>query len=227
VQTPGYIPDATELAFIDSVAPPPHPVLLEMESEAERDAIPILDRASGRILAALAAGRVRIVEVGTAIGYSTLCMALAQPPAGTIVTFDPDVGRTDRARALWRRAGVPDDRIAVVNAPALVAFDRADPVLDGPFDLAFLDAIKAEYAAYLDALVPRLRADALVVADNVLYHGLVAGRRDVDQEGPGAQVSADAMRAFDAAVLSDPRFAAAILPVGDGLLVATFIGGDR
>jgi caffeoyl-CoA O-methyltransferase len=198
-----------------------------MESEAERDAIPILDRASGRILAALAAGRVRIVEVGTAIGYSTLCMALAQPPAGTIVTFDPDVGRTDRARAFWRRAGVPDDRIAVVNAPALVAFERADPVLDGPFDLAFLDAIKAEYAAYLDALVPRLRADALVVADNVLYHGLVAGRRDVDQEGPGAQVSADAMRAFDAAVLSDPRFAAAILPVGDGLLVATFIGGDR
>jgi caffeoyl-CoA O-methyltransferase len=227
MQTPGYIPDATELAFIDSVAPASHPILLEMGSEAERDGIPVLDRASGRILAALAAGRVRIVEVGTAIGYSTLCMAFAQPPAGTIVTLDPDVGRTDRARAFWRRAGVPDERIAVVNAPALVAFERADPVLDGPFDLAFLDAIKVEYAAYLDALVPRLRVGALVVADNVLYHGLVAGRRDVDQEGRGAHVSADAMRAFDAAVLSDPRFAAAILPVGDGLLVATYRGGDR
>ena len=227
MQTPGYIPDATEVAFIDSVAPAPHPVLVEMEAEAERDGIPILDRASGRILAVLAAGRVRIVEVGTAIGYSTLCMALAQPPAGTIVTLDPDVSRTDRARAFWRRAGVPDDRIAVVNAPALVAFERADPELEGPFDLAFLDAIKAEYAAYVDVLVPRLCAGALVVADNVLYHGLVAGRRDVDQEGPGAHASADAMRAFDAAVLSDPRFAAAILPVGDGLLVATYIGGDR
>ncbi len=227
MQTPGYIPDATELAFIDSVAPVPHPVLLDMESEAERDGIPILDRASGRILAALAAARVRIVEVGTAIGYSTLCMALAQPPAGTIATLDPDAGRTDRARTFWRRAGIPDGRIAVLNAPALAAFERADPVVDGPFDLAFIDAVKAEYADYLDALVPRLRTGALVVADNVLYHGLVAGRRDVDQEGPGAHVSADAMRAFDAAVLSDPRFAAAILPVGDGLLVATYVGGDR
>jgi len=227
VQTPGYIPDATEIAFIDSLAPTPHPVLLEMAYEAERDRIPILDPASGRILAALAAGRVRIVEVGTAIGYSTLCMALAQPPAGTIVTLDPDVGRTDRARAFWRHAGIPDDRIAVLNAPALVAFEGADPVLDGPFDLAFLDATKAEYTDYLDALVPRLLVGALVVADNVLYHGLVAGRRDVDQEGPGAHASADAMRAFDAAVLTDPRFAAAILPVGDGLLVATYVGGDR
>ena len=169
------------------------------------------------MLAALAAGRSRIVEVGTAYGYSTLWMALSQPAGGSIVTIDPDRERTDRARAWWRQAGIAGERIKVVNARALEAFAAAEPDLAGPFDLAFIDALKPEYLAYLEALIPRLAARALVVADNVLWSGRVSGA----QPAGAADDNTTALRAFNEAVLRDPRFNVAIVPVGDGLLVGT------
>jgi caffeoyl-CoA O-methyltransferase len=192
-----------------------------IEAAAGPDDIPILDREAGRVLTALAAGRRRIVEVGTAFGYSTLCMALGQPTDGTIATIDPDRSRTDRARGWWRQAGIPDGRIVVVNGPALDAFAAADgePALAGPFDLAFIDALKHEYAAYVEAIVPRLAPGALVIADNVLWAGRVSGERP---SSPGD--ATDVLRAFDSAVLHDPRFTATILPIGDGLLLAGFRG---
>lgn len=211
-----WLPTSTDLEWIDATSGPPHPALLAIEAAAEPEGIPILDRASGRVLAALAAGRRRIVEVGTAFGYSTLWMALAQPADGTIVTIDPDRGRTNRARGWWREAGIADERITVVNAPALAAFGADEPGLRGPFDLAFIDAPKPEYSAYLEAIVPRLAPGALVVADNVLWSGRVSGARPADPDDEGTS----ALRAFNASVLRDPRFAASIVPVGDGLLVA-------
>ena len=212
-----WLPGATDLGWIETASTAVHPALLAIEAAAEPDDIPILDRASGRVLAALAAGRSRIVEVGTAYGYSTLWMALAQPAGGSIVTIDPDRGRTDRARAWWRQASIADERIKVVNARALEAFAAAEADLAGPFDLAFIDALKPEYLAYLEALVPRLAAAALVVADNVLWSGRVSGAQPVG----ATDDSTTALRAFNQAVLRDPRFNAAIIPVGDGLLVGT------
>ena len=133
------------------------------------------------MLAVLAANRRRIVEVGTAIGYSTLWMALALPADGTVVTIDPDRDRTDRARAFWRRAGLPEARISVVNAPALEAFAGPAPELQGPFDMVFIDALKDEYLAYLAALMDRLAPGAVVVADNVLWSGRTSGRERPDR----------------------------------------------
>ncbi|HKG56953.1 MAG TPA: O-methyltransferase [Candidatus Limnocylindrales bacterium] len=213
----GWIPTETDLDWIESSGQPANPVLAEIEAAAEPDRIPILDRSSGRVLAVLAAARRRIVEVGTAYGYSTLWMALAQPPDGTIATIDPDRARTDLARGFWSRAGVAGERIRVVNRPALDAFAADEPALHGPFDLAFIDALKPEYLDYLEALVPRLAPGALVVADNVLWSGRVSGERQADAGDEGTA----ALRAFNKAVLADRRFVAAILPVGDGLLVAT------
>jgi len=215
----GWLPGAREADWIDSLAAPLLPALeaIEKAATAGPQRIPIVDRDSGRVLSALAAGRRRIVEVGTAFGYSTLWLALGQGRDGTIVTIDPDRSRTDRARGWWREAGIGDDRITVVTAKALDAFAADEPALRGPFDLAFIDALKPEYRAYLDALVPRLAPGALVVADNVLWSGRVADDAADDRETV-------ALRAFDAAVLRDDRFVATILPVGDGLLVAGFRG---
>jgi predicted O-methyltransferase YrrM len=212
-----WLPGATELDWIESLAGPLPAALEAIETAAAPEKIPIVDRDSGRALAALAAGRRRIVEVGTAYGYSTLWLAIGQPADGTIVTIDPDRSRTDLARGWWRQAGIADDRIEVITAKALDAFAGGDPALAGPFDLAFIDALKPEYEAYLEALVPRLAPGALVVADNVLWSGRVADPGVTDE-------STTALRAFDAAVLSDPRFTATILPVGDGLLVAGYRG---
>jgi predicted O-methyltransferase YrrM len=216
----GWIPDATDLEWIDEAASPLDPVFREMEALAARTSIPIVDRESGRALAALAAGRRRIVEVGTAIGYSTLWLAMGQARGGTIVTIDPDTNRTERARAWWRDAGVIDERITQVTAKALDAFAADQPALAGPFDLAFVDALKDEYQDYVEALVSRLASGALLVADNVLWSGRVSGARPSD----AGDRDTEALRAFDRAMLRDPRFVATILPVGDGLLVAGYRG---
>ena len=215
----GWIPEAADLEFIDEAAAPLHRVFVEMEALAKRTSIPIVDRESGRALAALAAGRRRIVEVGTAIGYSTLWLAMGQAPGGTIVTIDPDTNRTESARAWWRDADVHDERIVQVTAKALDAFAADEPALAGPFDMAFVDALKDEYQAYVDALVPRLSPGALLVADNVLWSGRVSGARPSEGDD-----DTEALRAFDRALLRDRRFVATILPVGDGLLIAGYRG---
>jgi len=170
-----WIPAARELDWIEGLSRQPEDALLAIETAAAPESVPIVDRDSGRVLRALAAGRRRIVEVGTAIGYSTLWLALGQPADGTIVTIDPDPSRTDRARGFWRQAGIADERITVITAKALDAFGSSNPALAGPFDLAFIDALKPEYPAYLEALVPRLAPGALVVADNVLSHEEILG----------------------------------------------------
>ena len=110
-----WIPDAVDLDWIESMAKPLPPALAAIEAAAEPLGIPIVDRDAGRVLAVLAGGRRRIVEVGTAYGYSTLWMAYGQGPDGTIVTIDPDRGRTDLARGWWRQGGIADEQITVVD----------------------------------------------------------------------------------------------------------------
>ena len=210
-----WSPTQIDLEWIEATGRPLHPVLMAMEDVARPERIPILSRDSGRMLGVLASTRRRVVEVGTAIGYSTLWMALALPPGGTIVTIDPDRERTDRARRFWHDAGLPDARISVVNAPALEAFAGPATELQGPFDLVFIDALKDEYLAYLDALMDRLAPGAVVVADNVLWSGRTSGARP-SMPGDGS----DALREFCARVSADPAFETTILPIGDGLLVA-------
>ena len=108
----------------------------------------------------------------------------------------------------------------MVSKPALAAFAEGDPNLAGPFDLVFIDALKPEYQAYVEAVVDRLTPGALVAADNVLWSGRVTGSRAV----PAGDANTAALRDFDRAILSDPRFDATILPVGDGILIATWLG---
>ena len=206
--------------WIEATSAPLHPALAAIEEAAEPERIPILDRDSGRVLAVLAANRRRICEVGTAYGYSTLWMALAQAPGASIVTIDPDRDRTHIAQGFWRQAGIAVGRITVVNAPALKALAANDPALSGPFDLVFIDAIKTEYRAYVEALIPRLVSGSLVVADNVLWSGRVPGTQPVDPDDE----STTGLRDFVAWLLRDPRFQATLLPVGEGLLVATWRG---
>ncbi len=215
-----WIPDRIDVDWIESIAAPLPPALAALEASGEASNIPIVSRDAGRVLSVLAGGRKRIVEVGTAYGFSTLWLALGQPAGGTIVTIDPDQSRTDLARGWWREAGIPDEQIIVVNAPALDAFASGEPALAGPFDLVFIDAVKPEYGAYVEALSARLAPGALILADNVLWTGRVSGARPVAADDENT----NALREFDRALLADARFTATILPLGDGLLVASWRG---
>jgi caffeoyl-CoA O-methyltransferase len=215
----GWIAERADHEYVEGLAMPLSDLLVEFERDARSHDIPIIDRDAARVLAVLAADRRRIVEVGAAWGWSALWMALAQPAGGALVTIEPDGRRVAIARDWWRRAGIADGHIEVVQARALEAFERSDPALAGPFDMAFIDALKPEYGAYVEALVPTLAPGAIVTADNVLWSGRVSGARPDDRAAETA-----ALRAFDASMLRDPRFSATILPIGDGLLLATYRG---
>lgn len=196
----------TDAEYLERTHPGPDAVAAEMLAAGRAEGIPIVQLPVARFLHVLVAAvrPARIVEVGTAIGFSTLWMATALPPDGRIDTIDPDRTRTERARRFWIRAQV-GDRIRVTNEPAL----RVLPRLGAGLDLAFIDAVKTEYSAYLEALLPKMRPGGVIVVDNLLWSGrIAAGQHDPDT---------DALRAFNQAFLHHPRLRSTILPVGDGL----------
>jgi len=204
-------------AYLEAVRPPRSRVMADMERLAERDSVPIVQWETGRMLAALAGSLdARVLEVGTAIGYSALHMAEALD-AGHIVTLERDPGRIAQARELLDRAGV-GHRVDIVEGDARETL----PTLEGPFDLLFLDATKGEYREYLELAESKLSERALLVVDNLLMSGEVA---DPDGGGSGRwpRETVDAGRAFNAGLLASEHWRGAVLPVGDGVGLATRI----
>lgn len=148
-----------------------------------------------------------VLEIGTYSGYSALAMAQALPPGGRIVTCELDPERVAFASQRIADAGL-SDRIEVREGPALETI----ATLDGPFDLVFIDADKQGYLAYYEAVLPKLSACGLIVADNVLWSGRVADPPSDDDED-----STRALRAFNDHVVADERIVSVMLSIRDGV----------
>lgn len=201
--------------YLQQLRAEPDPVLAEMEEHAARDSVPIVVPQTGALLhvLALACAARRVVEVGTAIGVSTLYLARALPADGKIVSFDVDSGRQDAARAYLERAGVADrcDLRLQDAREGLAELDQA------AFDMAFIDGAKTQYSDYFERLEPLLRNGALLVVDNVLMGGTVAEGRS-DGEWTSDQISG--ARAFNERLLLSEGLTGTVTPVGDGVLIA-------
>ena len=156
-----------------------------------------------------AMGARRILEIGAFTGYSALAMAEGLPEDGNLITCDIDPESTAIARAFWARSP-HGDKIELRLGPALDTIDG----LDGPFDLVFIDADKGGYIDYWEAVVPIVRKDGVIVADNVLWSGRVLDPRDPDDK---------ALAAFNEHVAADGRVEQVMLPVRDGITVATVL----
>ena len=197
--------------YLHELRPERSPVMREMEELAEREGIPIVHWETGRFLAILmrALDPRRVLEVGTAIGYSTLHMAEALR-SGRIVTIERDPVRAGQAVDFLSRAGVAD-RVEIIEADAMQAIDR----LPGPFDFLFLDASKDEYAAYLRLAEPKASERALLVVDNLLMSGDVA--LTDDSQASWRPQSLAAARAFNVELLGSERWLGSVLPIGDGV----------
>jgi caffeoyl-CoA O-methyltransferase len=192
----------------------PDEVLAEMEAQAEREWIPVVPPETGELLGLLARmrGASRVVEIGTAIGVSTLYIARALPPDGQVVSFEIDPDRYEAARDYLQRAGVLDRAdLRLQDAREGLAS------LEGQFDMAFVDAAKMQYGDYIELLLPLLAPRAVVAIDNMLMDGTVATG---SSDGNWTENQIEMARALNARVVGMPEFEASLLPVGDGLLVA-------
>jgi predicted O-methyltransferase YrrM len=207
------VTDAVERYLLES-RPAPDPLLAEMEEHGRRDGIPIVMPPSGALLGVLAAacGARRVVEVGTAIGVSTLYIARAMAPDGVIVSFEVDPERHRAARAYLDRAGV-GERADLRLRDAGEGLAELEP---GTWDMVFLDGLKGDYLAHMELALPLLRRGGVVAVDNTLLSGTVA---DGAGAGNWSDEAVDGMRRFNAGLLERDDMTAALLPVGDGVLV--------
>ena len=158
-------------------------------------------------------GASRAVEIGTFTGYSAICIARALRPGGRLIACDVSEEWTATAREFWQRAGL-SDRITLRLAPALDTLDKL--LRDGSaggFDFAFIDADKENYDGYYERCLKLVRSGGLIVIDNVLWSGAVAGTKD---QAP----STVALRALNDKLVADERVSVSMVPIGDGMTLA-------
>lgn len=203
------------LAYLDRHHPPLEPVLESIRAEGLAAGLPLVDAATARLLRALVISldARRILEVGTAIGYSATCMALALPAGGQLLTMEMDAERAATARQNFARAGV-DGTVHVIVGDAARFLHK----VAGPFDLIFQDGSKQLYEPLLDGLVGHLRPGGVLVTDNVLWHGEVV-EGFVDPPVQDAEDTA-AIRAYNARLAGDTRLFTTFLPLGDGVALS-------
>src|ERR1700724_1744643 len=144
------------------------PVVREIEREGEAQKLPLIDAEVGSLLRVLATaiGAARILEIGTAIGYSGIWLAGALPSQGMLLTLEVDGERARTARENFARCGLAE-RASVIIGDA----ERMLAKVSGPFDLIFQDGDKQQYTPLLERLVDRLRPGGLLITDNVLWDG--------------------------------------------------------
>ncbi len=149
------------------------------------------------------------VEVGTFTGFSALAIARGLPENGQLLCCDVSAEWTDIAKRYWREAEV-DGSIELVLAPALETLEKLP---DGQeIDFAFIDADKANYIHYYEAILSRLSDNGLIIVDNVLWSGRV-----IDESANDGDTIA--IRNFNVHVRNDVRVLCSMLSVGDGVSV--------
>lgn len=192
----------------------PHPQLDVVAAEGHAEGLPIVDAQTGALLHAMtrAVGARRVLEIGTAIGYSALWIATALPADGMLITLERDQTRAARARDHFARAEVAE-RISVMVGDA----DRYLHKVAGPFDLIFQDGDKAFYEPMLDRLLGLLRSGGVLVTDNILWDGeVVPGFVSTPRRKSEDTL---AIASYSRRLANDTRAYTTFVPVGDGVAV--------
>jgi caffeoyl-CoA O-methyltransferase len=199
-------------AYLDGLVPPREPVLARMEEEAHREGIPIVDAHEGALLSLLVkiAGAKRVLELGTATGYSGIWL-LRGTGDGELTTFEVDHARAERARANFSEAGL-GKRAMVLEQDAVGGLEK----LDSRFDACFIDLLnsfpsEAVTRRVAELCLERLEGGALLMADNALRQGEVITPKNQQARN---------VAAYNHWVAAHPRLESVVIPIRDGLSVA-------
>ncbi len=197
-------------AYLDGLLPNRDPVLTRLEAEAREENIPIVGPRVGGLLQMLASlvGARRVLELGTAVGYSAIWLARGMGEGGTLTTVEAREAMAERAR---RNVGEADlsDVIEVRLGQALALL----PEMDGAFDLIFNDIDKESYPQVIPHAKRLLPPGGLLVSDNVLWSGRVADPSDQDSW-------TEAIRTYNRILAEDEDMETVILPVRDGVSIS-------
>jgi predicted O-methyltransferase YrrM len=188
----------------------------ESATQAREQAIPLgvtpLGRGTANVLTVLAKmlQAKAVVEIGTGSGVSGLALFAGMQPDGILTSVDIESEHQQAARKTFTSVGIPPRRFRLIAGPALNVLPKLS---DGAYDLVFVDGDPLEYAEYVEQGVRLLRHGGVLAIDNALSQDRTADPAQTDEE-------TEAVRAALAAVQDNEDLLPALLPVGDGLLVA-------
>lgn len=201
--------------YLLELTPQEHPVLAEMEKMAEKERIPIIERPSIRFIQQLLTikGNVkRILEIGTAIGYSAIWLAEGAQQA-VIDTLERDAERAQQAVNYINRAGHSQRiHVHVVDAVAY-----AEQLKGNVYDVIFIDAAKGQYQLFFNEYTPLLAEDGIVITDNVFFHGEVVNPMI---ENKRIRSLVKKIKAYNSWLGQHKDFITSFNPIGDGLAIS-------
>ena len=212
------IVDERMVTYIRSLEVPESAVIEAIEQEALRDRVPIIRKEMQSFLKILLMIKrpMRILEVGAAVGFSSILMSEYMPEGGHITTIENYDKRIPIARANFKRAG-KEEQIDLIEGDALEVMHG----LEGPYDLIFVDAAKGQYIHYLPEVMRLLGTDGVLVSDNVLQEGdIIESRFAVERRN---RTIHSRMREYLYVLKHDERLETAVIPLGDGVTVSTRI----
>jgi predicted O-methyltransferase YrrM len=209
-------------SYIENLVPERNPLLTEMESYAKEHGVPIMELAGIETMLQLLRIQqsVKILEVGTAIGYSALRMAEAVP-GSQIVTIERDEERFLLAQEFIGRSN-HENQITLIKGDALEV--EALIGVQAPFDAIFIDAAKGQYKKFFEIYSKYLKEDGIIITDNVLFKGLVC---EPEIESKRIRNLVKKIDDFNHWLMNHPDYSSVILPVGDGVAVSRRRRGEE
>ena len=209
------IVDERMVTYIRSLEVPESAVIEAIEQEALRDRVPIIRKEMQSFLKVLLMikRQMRILEVGAAVGFSSILMSEYMPEGGHITTIENYDKRIPIARANFKRAG-KEEQIDLIEGDALEVMHG----LEGPYDLIFVDAAKGQYIHYLPEVMRLLGIDGVLVSDNVLQEGdIIESRFAVERRN---RTIHSRMREYLYELKHHDQLQTSIIPLGDGVALS-------
>ena len=209
------IVDERMVTYIHSLETPESPLIEQIEQEALNTYVPIIRKETQSFLKVLLMMKkpVRVLEVGTAIGFSALLMCEYLPENGHITTIEKYEKRIPIARENFKRAG-KEDRITLIEGDALEVMRS----LEGPFDFIFMDAAKGQYIHYMPEAIRLLSKDGVLMSDNVLQDGdIIESRFAVERRN---RTIHSRMREYLYELKHNDQLHTSIIPLGDGVALS-------
>jgi predicted O-methyltransferase YrrM len=206
-----FAPKAASWAYAENFRPESEAAAAARDSAVDLGVSP-LGRGTAATLTLLArtVSAKAVVEIGTGTGVSGLALFAGMQGDGILTSVDIEPEHQQVARKAFLQVGIPTQRFRLISGAALSVLPR---LREGAYDLVFVDADKVEYADYVEQAIRLLRPGGILAVDNALWHDRVADANNNDEQ---TQVIRETL----AAVAENENLISALLPVGDGLLVA-------